>query len=189
MNTVCDGIFSVALLGLTIWLILRGRLRFLTGKILISLILMYLMNLCFDMRNAIQLRYEGESYDEHFDNEWFFRALQASGFIIFFVLHWLITSQYLKVACLLKVTFSQHTTKDLFKMQKRKMILKFIDISFYGTLVIVEILAIVKPDIGNFILSTLWFLGAWAITFINYFSMRYIQACSKKVQSVGLEAS
>ena len=53
MNTVCDGIFSVALLGLTIWLILRGRLRFLTGKILISLILMYLMNLCFDMRNAI----------------------------------------------------------------------------------------------------------------------------------------
>ena len=74
-------------------------------------------------------------------------------------------------------------------MQKRKMILKFIDISFYGTLVIVEILAIVKPDIGNFILSTLWFLGAWAITFINYFSMRYIQACSKKVQSVGLEAS
>ena len=110
---VTDLLISIALITVTIWLVCKDRHFALSTKFKASICMLFMMIIFYDIR-SIYLVINRLTYDDFYENgKAFFIIMDDLGNIMMLAFNWFFSSHYLRVACLFKLTFSQHTLYNL----------------------------------------------------------------------------
>ena len=110
---VTDLLISIALIIVTIWLVCKDRHFALSTKLKASICMLFMMIIFYDIR-SIYLVINRLTYDDFYENgKAFFIIMDDLGNIMMLAFNWFFSSHYLRVACLFKLTFSQHTLYNL----------------------------------------------------------------------------
>ena len=110
---VTDVLISIALILVTVWLVYRNRHNALSTKFKFSFCMLFLMIAFYDIRNIYLVVNQLTFYEAYNSSSVFFLMMDNLGNIMMLTFNWFFTSHYLKVACLFKLTFSQHTHSNL----------------------------------------------------------------------------
>ena len=110
------------------------------------------------------------------------------GSLCFLGNHWLFTSHYLKVASLFKLTFSRHSESGLTAMERRKKILKAVDVLAYLFLLSFVVIQMMSIHSDTWIVSfeALWAFYLFWMAPINMISMRHILVSAKSLERHGI---
>ena len=100
--------------------------------------------------------------------------IREASLVLWTTNQWLFTSHYLKVACLIKLTFSKHSLDSLHKMQKRLRMLTAIDFLVYSSFAIVfgYSFLTVQRQLFN---QVFWAISQWIVALVSLLSMIHIQ--------------
>ena len=97
------------------------------------------------------------------------------GLVLFWVNHWLFTAHYLKVACLIRLSL---TGSDLLEQSQKfkcwRTVLLAIDIVLYTAMLTIFLVAQFKREWGQNIVHIVWAALLWVVTFVSFWSMKYI---------------
>ena len=188
-------VFIGSILTLIAWVIVvallikRKQLMKLTNSIKVSFML-YLFQLILSIHRIVRLNMGivESTYD--------YVSLVLQGFL-FASNHWIFSWHYFSAAYLFRLTFWDHDVESIYRLQKRKKVLKVINISAQVTIFIISVTLILLAifDEGKFhetfgrawgIASSLFLL---VLALLSNFSMRHIQRSSKKLEQHGIYAN
>ena len=139
----------------------------------ISITLLWMMVLSYDMRNIFMISM-GVTYYDLYDKRWYFEFLDLLGTTFLLLQHWHLTSHYMQTSCLLRLAFSRHSVTALDRARNRRLMLRYVDYSYYGFVLVILILSLIFKGRMLTMVLVLWFISIWAIALINCFSMRRI---------------
>lgn len=111
---------------------------------------------------------------------------------MFMASHWLFTAHYLKVACMLRLTFlpsSQDEQVESIKqlMKRRRVQLLILDLCLYAIFFAVFIVAPFWNGM-QCLVDVFWALLLWLITLVSFLSMRHIYHYTKTLERIGIFA-
>ena len=91
--------------------------------------------LTFDVLDVWKI-YKSIGLHEVVDRSWELGLVDGLGFLFFLAQHWYLTSHYLKVAFLLRFTFSVQLAKERLNLQAGKRVILVAAVTVYMTLVV-----------------------------------------------------
>ena len=190
---VCNVIVFITSSIVLIILIKRGDIKRMARMLAVTLYLVFATTLILSILYVSMILNHDWQYRIHDSDSTVLGTLDATSYGLILAINWVFSSHYLRVASLIKLTFSrQHSVEAVETMRRRQQLLRWLDITVLVLLALTEVFLfsyVLNFNRVRLFTGLLSVSAIWLITLVSLFSIRHIQRISAQLKDVGISAN